>query len=103
MDNEITTNTAVVNNETTDVVENSENVEETTEQVVKEDGQISGQDFIPGPDDIVIEEDFDIKLDIKPISADPVLKTPGSDGVQTAPENNEPVNLGTEQSGNITF
>lgn len=103
MDNEITTTTTVVNSETTDVVENSENVKETTEQEVKEDGQISGQDFIPGPDDIVIEEDFDIKLDIKPISADPVFKTPGSDGAQTAPENNEPVNLGTEQSGNITF
>ena len=102
MDNEFTTNNVV----TETAVEETpvEVTEETTEPEVKEDGQVRGQDFEPGPDDIVIEEDFDIQLDIKPVSADLKLGGPttGTVGVQTA-EPAQPVNLGTEQTGNITF
>lgn len=54
-----------------------------------------------GEHDIVIEEDFQINMDIAEISDSMVFNDSSSEG-----ENNQSdaeVNIGTEQSGNITF
>lgn len=54
-----------------------------------------------GEHDIVIEEDFEINLDVSPVSDDSALFAPvRKEEEQKA---NSTVELGTEQTGNITF
>lgn len=54
-----------------------------------------------GAHDIVIEEDFQINMEVSEISSDISGISSNSTGENTA--KNEEINIGTEQSGNITF
>lgn len=94
MDNNGTNNTENLTNITT-----NPNMQPSNE-VNLEKTSVSDEEEV-GEHDIVIEEDFQINMDIAEISDSMVFNDSSSEG-----ENNQSdaeVNIGTEQSGNITF
>ena len=80
----------------------TEEIVPTVEETTPENTDVQGVDFIPGPDDIVIEEDFDIDIDVKPVST-ANISVPTENVVTTNDVQPQTQTLGTEQSGNITF
>ena len=82
----------------------NENINNATipqeENKVRTDEDRLRDEAIVGDGDIVIEEDFQIDLDVEEISNDSIMI--GKPENNTA-QNNQTIELGTEQSGNITF
>ena len=76
---------------------NPENIPNMKTQVSNEPEQEVVEEEI-GEHDIVIEEDFQINLEIADVSKVSDILEPQKEEIQ-----NQEVNLGTEQSGNITF
>lgn len=75
-------------------------VEETPTQNEVIDPKLASEEDI-GEHDIVIEEDFQINLDVADVSPDFALNASPTPG--TATSDSPPLELAEEQSGNITF
>lgn len=76
-----------------------QNVQQTTSSVVQTGNPAEPEEVI-GENDIVIEEDFQINMDIAAVS-DPAIFS-DSETKEDDKENGE-TEIGTEQSGKITF
>lgn len=91
MMNEVNTMTDVNSPVATDATQVKPEVD-TEEEKLKREMEV-------GEHDIVIEEDFVINLDVAAVSDDSALFAEPAAEVDNTPQ----VELGTEQSGNITF
>ena len=74
---------------------------ENTPTLTEREAEAAAKEEIVGEHDIVIEEDFDINLDVAEVSKDTYLDASKPDENATDNDNDAPI--GTEQSGNITF
>lgn len=93
-------NNEVVNNTENLTINNMNPSSQQINEVKQIDTSVDDEEKV-GEHDIVIEEDFQINMDIAEISDSMVFNDSSSEG-----ENNQSdaeVNIGTEQSGNITF
>ncbi len=82
-------------NNKNNLVQSSNNTNDT---VVDNKASLSENNESIGPNDIVIEEDFEINMDIADVSDISLSSTSNN-----TPQSAEKVELASEQSGNITF
>lgn len=87
-----------INHEATNMIIPNQEANQINDETKK---NTTGEEIV-GDGDIVIDEDFDINLDIADVSADSIsgTKNESESEIGNATQN---VELGTEQTGNITF